>query len=221
MISVTDLVFRYPNSPFELRMPSLAAVPGEAIAVVGPSGSGKTTLLNLLAGIFSPASGEISIGETCLSQLNDAQRRDFRIAGVGFVFQDFELVEYLSVRENILLPCYINRSLSLSAALTQRAEELAESMGIGDKLGRSIHQLSQGERQRVAICRALLTKPDILLADEPTGNLDPSNKTNIVRLLTGYVREAKAALIVVTHDHSLLNEFDRVVDFADLLAVTS
>jgi putative ABC transport system ATP-binding protein len=111
MIAVTDLVFQYPSSPFEIRIGELAVSGSESIAVVGPSGSGKTTLLNLLAGILEPNSGRIVVGETQLTGLSDAQRRNFRIANIGFVFQDFELVDYLNVRENILLPCFINSSL--------------------------------------------------------------------------------------------------------------
>lgn len=221
MIDVTDLAFRYPDSPFELRIPSLVAAAGESVAVVGPSGSGKTTLLNLLAGILRPESGRVSIDGAEISGLNDSGRRDFRIANIGFVFQDFELLDYLSVRENILLPCFINSSLPLSDDLRERAASLAESMGLGELLERPIQRLSQGERQRVAICRALLTRPRVLLADEPTGNLDPSNKTRIVELLVSYVRDARATLLVVTHDHSLLPMFDRTVDFTELLTAVS
>lgn len=221
MIEVTDLVFRYAGSPFELRVPKLNVVQGECVAVVGPSGSGKTTLLNLIAGILSPGEGSVVVGDTTVTDLPDAGRRDFRIANVGFAFQDFELVEYLDVRENILLPCFINTSLPATAELRDRAKSLAESMGLGDKLSRRIQKLSQGERQRVAVCRALLTEPKLLLADEPTGNLDPSNKRHIIRLLTDYVRTNQATLIVVTHDHSLLPEFDRTVDFAELLKPVS
>ena len=217
MISVTDLVFKYTNSPFELRIEKLAATQAECVAVVGPSGSGKTTLLNLLAGILLPQTGTITVGETVVSSLTDAARRDFRIANIGFVFQDFELVDYLNVRENILLPCFINGSLPATAERKSRADALAASMGMTDKLTRPIQRLSQGERQRVAICRALLTEPKVLLADEPTGNLDPSNKTNIVNLLTNYAKESEASLVVVTHDHSLLPLFDRVIDFTELL----
>ena len=153
----------------------------------------------------------------CIRDRTDAARRNFRIANIGFVFQDFELIEYLDVRENILLPCFINTSLPATDELRARVDSLAESMGLGDKLKRPIGRLSQGERQRVAICRALLTKPPLLLADEPTGNLDPSNKNHIVGLLTEYVRANDATLIVVTHDHSLLPLFDRTIDFAELL----
>ena len=217
MINVADLAFRYKNSPFELRIGELSVSKQECVAVVGPSGSGKTTLLNLLAGILEPNSGNVTVAKTKLTGLTDAARRNFRIANIGFVFQDFELIEYLDVRENILLPCFINTSLPATDELRARAGSLAESMGLGDKLKRPIGRLSQGERQRVAICRALLTKPPLLLADEPTGNLDPSNKNHIVGLLTEYVRANDATLIVVTHDHSLLPLFDRTIDFAELL----
>lgn len=221
MISVSDLIFRYSNTPFELRIAGLSVGASESVAVVGPSGSGKTTLLNLLAGILQPDSGQVTVAGTELNSLSDAARRDFRIANVGFVFQDFELIDYLDVRENILLPCFINSSLPATTELRARAVSLAESMGIADKLDRPIQQLSQGERQRVAICRALLTEPRVLLADEPTGNLDPSNKTHTVELLTKYVGRTGATLVVVTHDHSLLPLFDRTVDFDSLLTAVA
>ncbi len=218
MLRVSDVVFRYDRSPFELRVTQLAAVRGQALAIVGPSGSGKTTLLHLIAGILLPQAGEVVVDDLCLTSLSDAKRRDFRISNVGFVFQDFELVEYLNVRDNIQLPCWINRSLTLSSELRGRVATLADAVGIGDKLRRSVQQLSQGERQRVAVCRALLTTPGLLLADEPTGNLDPKSSQAIVRLLVDYARAEGATLIVVTHDHSLLPHFDRVVDFSDFLA---
>lgn len=218
MVNIQDLAFRYPNSPFSLRIDELVVSRSESAAVVGPSGSGKTTLLNLLAGILVPDAGSVVVGGATITEFSDAERRNFRIANIGFVFQDFELIEYLNVRENILLPCSINASLPMTEELRERAVSLAKSMGIDDKLNRQIHKLSHGERQRVAICRALLTRPKLLLADEPTGNLDPSNKTHIVELLTEYVRESEATLIAVTHDHSLLPKFDRKIDFKELLA---
>jgi len=196
-------------------MPEFAVASGERLAVIGPSGSGKTTLLNLVAGIFPPGKGTVKVGDFDVGALGDARRRDFRITTVGFVFQDFELLDYLTVRDNILHPYRITGALKLDGTVRARAGELAESMGIDRYLNRRPGDLSQGERQRVAICRALLPRPKLILADEATGNLDPKNKGRILDLLFGAVEEHGATLLAVTHDHELLPRFDRTMDFAD------
>ena len=215
MIQIGGLQFAYPAGAFRLAIPEFSVRQGEKVAVVGPSGSGKTTLLNLVAGILTPQAGSIQVGEVAVHQLSDAQRRAFRITNVGFVFQDFELLDYLDVLDNILHPYRITRSLRLTREVRRRAGSLAEQMGIGDKLQRPVGGLSQGERQRAAICRALLPDPQLILADEATGNLDPVNKTRILDLLFEAVAEHGATLLAVTHDHELLPRFDRVVDFRD------
>ena len=213
MLCVRDLRFRYREGDFTLAVPELRVQPGETVAVIGPSGSGKTTLLNLIAGIATPEQGSVALGDLELCALDDGARRDFRIRHVGLVFQEFELIEYLSVFDNILLPYRINPSLRLEPAVRERARELAQRVGIGDLLGRFVGRLSQGERQRAAVCRALVTEPWLLLADEPTGNLDPANKGRVLDILFEYAREAGATLLAVTHDHDLLGRFARVIDF--------
>jgi putative ABC transport system ATP-binding protein len=220
MICIEDLCFRYRDGGFTLAIERLEIDPGTKVAFVGPSGSGKTTLLHLVAGILAPQQGHIRVGESDLTTMGDAARRNFRISSIGFVFQDFELIDYLNVRDNILLPYLINGSLDLTNEVRQSAEQLAGSVGLGDKLARSISHLSQGERQRVAICRALLTNPQVLLADEPTGNLDPKNKRRILDLLLDRAEATGATLIVVTHDHGLLDNLDRVVDFQQFIHPT-
>ncbi len=215
MINIHSLEFHYRYGEFRLSVPEFRVTQGEKVAVIGPSGSGKTTLLNLIAGIFAPVSGTVGVDNTDVSALNDAQRRDFRITNVGFVFQDFELLDYLNVLDNILHPYRITRVLTLDRSARERAVRLAERMGIDDKLRRFADDLSQGEKQRAAICRALLPHPKLILADEATGNLDPENKTLILDLLFQAVEEHDATLLAVTHDHDLLKRFDRVVDFQD------
>ena len=221
MIDIQQLVFEYPKSDFRLSVDRLQVAAGERIAVVGPSGSGKTTLLNLISGIVVPQAGRVDVAGRQVSALSDSQRRDFRAASIGFIFQQFELVEYLSVLENILLPFMINRSLRIDSEVLRRGMELAASMGLQDKLSRKIRRLSQGEQQRVAICRALVTEPPLLLADEPTGNLDPRNKGLTIRLLFEFCRRQKATLLVVTHDLGILEGFDRQIDFAQFRAEDS
>lgn len=214
MIEIEQLCFRYPTSGFKLVIDGLQIGSGEKVAIVGPSGSGKTTLLNLMAGITAPDSGRISIFEDEVSRLSDSRRRDFRISNIGMVFQQFELVEYLNSLDNILIPFFINSTLELNREVRDRAEKLAASMGLQDKLQRPPGKLSQGEQQRVAICRALITEPKLILADEPTGNLDPANKTLILDILFDQVDRNGQTLVLVTHDMSLLQGFDRTIDFA-------
>lgn len=215
MITIRSLEFGYRTGEFRLNVPEFGVARSEKVAVIGPSGSGKTTLLNLIAGILTPITGTVNVGDVPVNQLSDAERRDFRITNIGFVFQDFELLDYLNVLDNILHPYRITRALMLNKDVRARALMLAEAMGIGDKLKRFANDLSQGERQRAAICRALLPHPKVILADEATGNLDPSNKTRILDLLFQSVEEHDTTLLAVTHDHELLKRFDRVVDFQD------
>ena len=171
MIHIQDLKFHYPSGEFRLRIDRFEIGSAEKVAVIGPSGSGKTTLLNLLAGIVTPSAGTIRIDEVQVDRLGDAGRRDFRITSIGFVFQDFELLDYLNVFDNMLHPYRITTALSLDEKVKARAAALADQMGIGDKLKRMANDLSQGEKQRAAICRALLPQPKLILADEATGNL--------------------------------------------------
>ena len=218
MITIRDIEFDYGTGAFRLDIPSLDVAAGESVAFIGPSGSGKTTLLNLMAGIVAPSRGSIELGDIDVAALSDKRRRELRITRIGLVFQEFELLEYLSVFDNILLPYRINAALELDGAARRRAKELAAEVGISDKLKRYPRQLSQGERQRVAVCRAVLPEPALLLADEPTGNLDPANKGRVLDILFDYAERTETTLVTVTHDHGLLERFDRVVDFKEFQA---
>jgi len=215
MITIQNLGFYYPGGEFRLNIPDFLVAEREKVAVIGPSGSGKTTLLNLIAGIITPLNGTVSVEGTPVSALGDRERRDFRISNIGFVFQDFELLDYLNVLDNVLHPYRITGALKLDKAARARALSLTRDMGIGDKLKRHPNDLSHGEKQRVAICRALLPGPKLILADEATGNLDPDNKSLILDLLFQAVSDNGATLLAVTHDHELLKRFDRIVDFQE------
>ena len=217
MIEINDLTFEYPGSDFRFNLNSLNIRSGEKVALIGPSGYGKTTLLNLLSGILEPIRGTIHLNGTEVTKLADSQRRNFRITNIGFVFQNFELIEYLNVLDNIILSYRINPSLSMNREVIDRAETISEQLGLGDKLKRNVGKLSQGEMQRVALCRAILNNPKIILADEPTGNLDPQNKEKIMEILFDYSSRENATLITVTHDHSLLKGFDEVLDMQQLV----
>ena len=213
MIELSDVLFRYREGEFELRVPELALARGEQVGLIGPSGSGKTTLLHLVAGIERPERGRITVNGTAMSELSDASTRAFRIHKLGLVFQEFALLEHLSVLDNVLLPYRITPVLELDATARRRARSLIESVGLDKSSDRLVTQLSQGERQRVAVCRALVTEPLLLLADEPTGNLDPANKFRVIDILRDYAVEHDATLLTVTHDHDLLDRFPRVIDF--------
>ncbi|UCG86594.1 MAG: ABC transporter ATP-binding protein [Gemmatimonadota bacterium] len=218
MITVESLEFRYAEGDFFLHIPELVIEARATVAFIGPSGSGKTTLLNLIAGISLPRAGRILTNDVELTSLDDGARRDFRIRNIGLVFQEFELLEYLTVLDNILLPYRINPAMQLDQTVRDRAARLADSVDIGDKLNRYATKLSQGEKQRVAVCRALLPDPPLILADEPTGNLDPNNKDRVLDILFAYATRTGATLVTVTHDHDLVGRFGRTVDFRDFHA---
>ena len=216
MITLRDLEFRYPRGEFRLHLTALEIRERERVAVVGASGSGKTTLLDLIAGIQRPGAGVIEVAGQDLDLLTDRQRRGFRARRVGLIFQAFELLDYLTVRDNILLPYRISPELRQDGETAARLGQLTDDMGISPQLDRFPQELSQGERQRVAICRALIAAPDLILADEPTGNLDPDNKQRVLKLLLDQVERHAATLVMVTHDHDLLAPFDRVLDMREL-----
>ncbi len=216
MLRLDQIRFDYPapregDVAFRLELGALSVERGESVAIIGPSGCGKTTLLRLASGILVPAAGTVELDGRDVGRLSEVERRGIRSRTIGTVFQDFRLLDHLDVWENVLLPFRLGAG-RLDRTVRTRAERLLERMGI-DRLGRrSVPRLSQGERQRVAICRALVTEPGLVLADEPTGNLDPANKRIILDALLDAARDRNAAVLTVTHDHDLLDAFDRVVD---------
>jgi ABC-type lipoprotein export system ATPase subunit len=216
--ALRELRFAYPGGTFALAVEELRLARGERVALIGPSGSGKTTLAELIAGIRLPQAGSVQLCGVELTKLGEAERRALRIAKVGFVFQRFELFEYLSALDNILLPYHLNRALALDRATRERARELAAAVGVEHVLARTPARLSQGERQRVALCRALIAEPELVIADEPTGNLDPSSSARALDLLIEQVERRGATLLVITHDHGLLERFGRVIDLRALVA---
>ena len=216
MIRIRNVEFHYPAGEFSLRVPALDIAAGETVAVIGPSGTGKTTLLNLVAAYDIPHKGTVTLSDQIVSSLPDAARRAYRIRNLGLVFQEFELLSYLSVRDNILLPYRLSPALVLDAAAQDRAAKLAGTAGIADKLKRRADCLSQGERQRVAVCRALVTEPSLLLCDEPTGNLDPENTERVIDMIMAYAHARGATVVSVTHEHDLLPRFSRTIDISSI-----
>lgn len=217
MINISELAFSYQGrdaelaSSFGMRVRSLTVPVGATTALVGPSGSGKTTLLGLIAGTLRAASGSIIVNDEAITEFSDKDLGQYRLRSVGQVFQSFELLDYLTVIENVMLPWYISGD-GMQEDIRERAAELLRNVDLTTKQTAMPGELSQGEQQRVAVCRAMLNNPPVLLADEPTGNLDQENKQNVVDLLVEQAQQNDSTLLMVTHDESLLSKFDAVLD---------
>jgi putative ABC transport system ATP-binding protein len=192
---------------------SLAIAGGECVAIMGSSGSGKSTLLNLIGCIDVPTHGTVSIEGACTSHLSDAALTRLRRDKVGIIFQFFNLLGTLTARQNVALPLLLAGSSQQGA--WQRADELLVTVGLKERAGHRPYQLSGGEMQRVAIARALVNNPPVLLADEPTGNLDSHTGNDILGLLTAYCRDQQKTLILATHDHGAAARADRVLHLRD------
>src|SRR5712692_7518275 len=186
---------------------------GQFVAVMGASGSGKSTLLGLLAGLDTPTAGRIVLDGTDITGLTEDKLALVRGRKIGFVFQSYQLIPTLTAEENVLLPHELSGG-DISAGIT-RARELLESVGLGDRLDHYPVQLSGGEQQRVALARAFMVKPPILMADEPTGNLDSSNGAMVLNLLIALNQREQTTLLLVTHDMTLASRADRIVTLRD------
>ncbi|HTL04283.1 MAG TPA: ABC transporter ATP-binding protein [Gemmatimonadales bacterium] len=183
---------------------------GGFLAIVGPSGSGKTTLLGLLAGLDRPSAGRVELDGQDLGALSEDQRARVRAAKVGFVFQAFQLIPTLTARENVQVPLELR-----DEPAEARAQELLERMGLGDRAHHYPAQLSGGEQQRVALARAFSIRPQILFADEPTGNLDAKTGATIIDLMVSLNQELGTTLVLVTHDHELAARARRTIRLSD------
>ena len=186
---------------------NLSIETGTTVALTGPSGSGKSTLLNLISGIDDVSSGSIIINDQMINDLSQNELCNFRNQNIGMIFQFFNLINDLTVIENISLPLLM-RGIN-KKSIMKTVGNLIDSIGLRDRASFTTNLLSGGEAQRVAIARALVTKPSIILADEPTGNLDKKNTTNIIDILIQLCKENKSTLIMVTHDNDLLTKFDK------------
>ncbi len=190
---------------------SLEIRKGEFTAIIGQSGSGKSTLLHMLGAMDMPDSGTLTVDGQNVFSLNDDNLAAYRRQKVGFVFQFFNLLPVMTAKENILIPL----SLDGRKADEEYLAELAETMGISDRLNHYPHQLSGGQQQRVAIARAMIAKPSVILADEPTGNLDSASGKEILSLLKSTIKKYGQTLILITHDSSVAKEADRIITIAD------
>lgn len=223
MIELEQLRFGYrPGIPV-LDIPQFSVPAGERLFIFGPSGSGKTTLLGLLAGVLKADAGTIRVLGEDLTRLGSHARDAFRGLHLGYIFQLFNLIPYLTVRENILLPLglsHARRGRLSSATPRQEVERLAAELGIAELLEEPVTALSVGQQQRVAAARALIGRPQLVIADEPTSALDSDRRTQFVNLLFQCCREAGSTLVFVSHDHSLEPLFDRAVDLTALNRAT-
>ena len=215
ILQISDLHFQYPASDFKIEVSDIKITQGSKIAISGKSGSGKTTLIHLISGILKPQSGEILFYDKSITDMNDKEIRKHRISNIGFIFQEFELLEYLNVMDNLILPYKINKSLVLDAEIKDKAKEIANRIGIGNKLDQHPKQLSGGERQRLAIARALITSPPLIIADEPTGNLDEKTSNIVMDEITDQVSYTNSTLIMISHNNELISSFDETIDIQE------
>jgi lipoprotein-releasing system ATP-binding protein len=206
--------FREGDSMLEvLRGVDLGVGPAERVAIIGASGSGKTTLLQIMGGLDDPDEGEVVVNGQSMHGSNEISKGELRNRYIGFVYQFHHLLPEFTAQENVAMPLLIRRE-SRHDALAQ-AGELLGRVGLGERLTHKPGELSGGERQRAAVARALITRPQLVLADEPTGNLDAGNGEHVLKLILELNKELQTSLVIVTHDHSIANRMDRVLVLED------
>jgi putative ABC transport system ATP-binding protein len=218
MIYIQNLFFQYQSQKegFSLHLPSWKLQKGESVVFYGASGCGKSTLLKCISGQLIPQRGSVTISGTDITKITEEKRRLHRLSNIGIVFQDYPLIPYLNALENVLLPFRIHPALQIQDHNREYAQKLLQDLGLSGKEIRFPHQLSQGEKQRVAICRALVVQPKILLADEPTAGLDPKRSQDIVDILFELQKRHELSIIVVTHDESVKSRFAHTLDITKL-----
>lgn len=220
MIKIKDLKFKYSNSPnLTLDIPEFNLPAGEKVFLFGPSGCGKTTFLEIIAGIHQPLEGSIEIANHNLMTMTAPQKDQLRADQMGYIFQSFNLIPYLSVIENITLPLYFSSKKRTDLPQHEeiaRTQRLCSFLGISELLNRRVTELSVGQQQRVAAARAVIGNPKLILADEPTSALDYSHREKFIELLFQLCTENKTSVLFVSHDRSLEKLFDRSVSLFDL-----
>lgn len=224
VLSLTDVTFRWqPGLPDVLSVPAFQMQPGERVFLAGPSGSGKSTLLSLVAGIATPRTGHIQVLGQPLSQMRGSARDRFRADQLGIIFQMFNLLPYLPVLQNVLLPCRFSRArraraVARDGSVEAQARRLLGALGLDadDLLRRPVTALSVGQQQRVAAARALMGAPALVIADEPTSALDADRRLEFVDLLSSECDASGAALLFVSHDQTLASHFPRRLSLLDI-----
>ena len=210
-VTLKDVHFSYDGSEDVIRGVSMNIQPGQTVALVGPSGSGKSTLLHMMGGLDTPTSGTVIVRDKELSKMNDEQLTIFRRRNIGFIFQNYNLVPILNVYENIVLPVELDGDTVDQKFL----DEIVHLLGLEDKLKNMPNNLSGGQQQRVAIARALITKPAIVLADEPTGNLDSKTSAEVLGLIKRTSAEFRQTVVMITHNDDIARLADRIVRIED------
>jgi len=221
LLQVQDLKMEYRRpdggSLTVLNIPAFRMGPGEQVAMKGHSGSGKTTFLNVISGILTPTSGSVGFDERDLTKMSEGARDIFRGQNIGFVFQTFNLLQGFTALENVVLgSVFAGDPNEQTSSTFARARELLKKVGLAERADHRPRMLSAGEQQRVAIARALMNKPKLILADEPTGSLDEKNSGEVLDLVLGLTSVSGAALLLATHDSSVMARFTRVVDLKEL-----
>jgi putative ABC transport system ATP-binding protein len=211
-IEIKNLEFSYPKSlkPV-INIPDLQIREGNRIFLFGPSGYGKSTLLNLLAGVLDCKKGELNVLGNNLTKLSQSKKDSLRGSEIGYIFQIFNLIPYLNLKENIILPCMINKKRAHGIDYEKQADELILTLGLGDHIHKPVTDLSIGQQQRVAAARALIGNPRLVIADEPTSSLDENNTAEFMNLLIKEWEKRKFTLIFVSHDERLKKYFDTTI----------
>ena len=204
---------------FKIHVPKFSVAQGEKVLLLGASGSGKTTLLSLICGFLSPVSGNIYLNNQRINDLTADKRDQYRSDNIGIIFQQFNLLPYASVIDNIILPLYFSKTRA-NKIINQRetAFNICKSLRLPDSIkDMQASKLSVGQQQRVAVARALIGNPSLIIADEPTSSLDNDTQKNFLELMFKQIQENKSSLLMVSHDTSLASYFDRVIDINDIL----
>ena len=218
MVSIKNVEMIYDDNGTKieaLKLKKLEIKNGEKVAFIGSSGCGKTTLFNMISGMITPTKGSVVVEDVDLTTLREVERDLFRANHIGYIFQDFNLFPEFTVLQNVVLPMSFSKRYSKSE-MEKEAIGMLERVGLKDKVNQKVKTLSGGEKQRVAIARSIVNKPNIILADEPTGNLDYKNGQKIMDLIIQIAKEEKATLLVITHNNAQLEMFDRSVNIEEL-----
>jgi putative ABC transport system ATP-binding protein len=216
-IEVSNLQFAFPNTTKQLlNISDLKIQQGEKIFLHGPSGCGKSTFLEIVSGVLNFDQGDVSIDQNSLVKMSPSEKDQFRSKNIGYIFQNFNLLPYLNIFENITLPLHLNGKIKDAKNIQSEVEAICKKLGIAELLNQNVSQLSVGQQQRVAVARALISQPKLILADEPTSALDFDHRDKFLKLLFEICSEKKITLIFVSHDHSLKTLFDRSIAFNDI-----
>lgn len=203
------------HSPLVINIDQLEIKKGEKIFLYGPSGHGKSTLLNLIAGVLRPISGDLLVMGHNMNDLSPSKRDQFRGEKIGYIFQIFNLIPYLTIKENIILPCLVNKKRT-TEDFHRQAEELIDALGLRDHIHKKVTDLSIGQQQRVAAARALIGNPELVIADEPTSALDEQNTKEFMELLISLWQKKGFTLLFVSHDERLKTYFDRIISLSEI-----